>query len=344
MNEGPGISYRDAGVDIDAGDELVERIKPLVRRSQRPEVLAGVGGFGALVELPVGRFKRPVLVSGTDGVGTKLRLAIDAGRHDTIGIDLVAMCANDVVVQGAEPLFFLDYYATGKLKVDVAEAVIRGIVEGCMQAGAALVGGETAEMPGIYYGEDYDLAGFCVGVVEKDAIIDGSSVSSGDAVIGLSSSGPHSNGYSLIRKVVALAGVDLEKDLEGRPLIDRLLAPTRIYVKPLLDLIRAVPVRGLAHITGGGLTDNIPRVLPDGLEVVLERKSWQRDATFDWLQRQGRIEPAEMYRTFNCGIGMVAIVPAAQADAAISLLQSRGETAQLIGEVRKGERGVVVQE
>ncbi len=344
MNEGPGISYRDAGVDIDAGDELVERIKPLVRRSQRPEVLAGVGGFGALVELPVGRFKRPVLVSGTDGVGTKLRLAIDAGRHDTIGIDLVAMCANDVVVQGAEPLFFLDYYATGKLKVDVAEAVIRGIVEGCMQAGAALVGGETAEMPGIYYGEDYDLAGFCVGVVEKDAIIDGSSVSSGDAVIGLSSSGPHSNGYSLIRKVVALAGVDLEKDLEGRSLIDRLLAPTRIYVKPLLDLIRAVPVRGLAHITGGGLTDNIPRVLPDGLEVVLERKSWQRDATFDWLQRQGRIEPAEMYRTFNCGIGMVAIVPAAQADAAISLLQSRGEAAQLIGEVRKGARGVVVQE
>jgi phosphoribosylformylglycinamidine cyclo-ligase len=344
MNEAPGISYRDAGVDIDAGDELVERTKPLVRRSQRPEVLAGIGGFGALVELPVGRFKRPVLVSGTDGVGTKLRLAIDAGRHDTIGIDLVAMCANDVVVPGAEPLFFLDYYATGKLKVDVAEAVIRGIVEGCTQAGAALVGGETAEMPGIYYGEDYDLAGFCVGVVEKDAIIDGSTISPGDAVIGLSSSGPHSNGYSLIRKLVALAGVDLEKDLEGRPLIDRLLAPTRIYVKALLELIRAVPVRGLAHITGGGLTDNIPRVLKDGLEVVLERRSWQQDPTFEWLQRQGRIEPAEMYRTFNCGIGMVAIVPAAQADTAISLLQSRGETAQLIGEVRKGGRGVVIQE
>jgi phosphoribosylformylglycinamidine cyclo-ligase len=344
MNEAPGISYRDAGVDIDAGDELVERIKPLVRRSQRPEVLAGIGGFGALVELPVGRFQRPVLVSGTDGVGTKLRLAIDAGRHDTIGIDLVAMCANDVVVQGAEPLFFLDYYATGKLKVDVAEAVIRGIVEGCIQAGAALVGGETAEMPGIYYGEDYDLAGFCVGVVEKDSIIDGRSVSSGDAVIGMASSGPHSNGYSLIRKIVALAGVELEMELEGRRLVERLLAPTRIYVKPVLELIRAVPVRGLAHITGGGLSDNIPRVLPDGLEVVLERRSWHRDAIFDWLQRQGRIEQAEMYRTFNCGIGMVAIVPPAQAGAAINLLQSLGETAQLIGEVRKGGRGVVIQE
>jgi phosphoribosylformylglycinamidine cyclo-ligase len=344
MNESPGISYRDAGVDIDAGDELIERIKPLVRRSQRPEVLAGIGGFGALVELPVGRFKRPVLVSGTDGVGTKLRLAIDAHRHDTIGIDLVAMCANDVVVQGAEPLFFLDYYATGKLKVDVAEAVIRGIVEGCTQAGAALVGGETAEMPGIYYGDDYDLAGFCVGVVEKDAIIDGRSVAAGDAVIGLSSSGPHSNGYSLIRKIIALSGVDLGSDLEGQPLVERLLAPTRIYVKSLLELIRTVPVRGLAHITGGGLTDNIPRVLPDGLEVVLGRRFWHRDPVFDWLQRQGRIEQTEMYRTFNCGIGMVAIVPHDQADAAISLLKSRGETAQLIGEVRTGGHGVVIEE
>jgi phosphoribosylformylglycinamidine cyclo-ligase len=344
MNESPGISYRDAGVDIDAGDELVERIKPLVRRSQRPEVLAGIGGFGALVELPVGRFTRPVLVSGTDGVGTKLRLAIDARRHDTIGIDLVAMCANDVVVQGAEPLFFLDYYATGKLNVDVAEAVIRGIVEGCTQAGAALVGGETAEMPGIYYGDDYDVAGFCVGVVEKDAIIDGSKVRAGDAVIGLSSSGPHSNGYSLIRKVVALSGVDLGSDLEGRPLIERLLAPTRIYVKALLELIRAVPVGGLAHITGGGLTDNIPRVLPDGLEVVLGRRTWHRDPVFDWLQRQGRIDPAEMYRTFNCGIGMIVIVPRDRADAAISVLKSRGETAQLIGEVRKGGHGVVIEE
>jgi phosphoribosylformylglycinamidine cyclo-ligase len=344
MNKGPGISYREAGVDIDAGDQLVERIKPLVRRSQRPEVLAGIGGFGALVELPVGRFKRPVLVSGTDGVGTKLRLAIDTGRHDTIGIDLVAMCANDVVVQGAEPLFFLDYYATGKLRVDVAEAVIRGIVEGCTQAGAALVGGETAEMPGMYSGEDYDLAGFCVGVVEKESIIDGSRVSSGDAVIGLSSSGPHSNGYSLIRRIVELAGADLESDLEGRPLLERLLAPTRIYVKSLLELMRAVPVHGLAHITGGGLTDNIPRVLPDGLEVALARRSWPRDPIFEWLQRYGRVEQAEMYRTFNCGIGMVAIVPADQANAAIGVLRSRGESAQLIGEVRKGGHGVVIQE
>ena len=270
MTQGPGITYRDAGVDIDAGDALVERIKPLVRRAQRREVLAGIGGFGALVELPQG-YRRPVLVSGTDGVGTKLRLAIDTGRHDTIGIDLVAMCANDVVVQGAEPLFFLDYYATGKLDVEVAEAVIRGIVEGCVQAGAALVGGETAEMPGMYHGEDYDLAGFCVGVVEKEAIIDGTRVAAGDAVIGLASSGPHSNGYSLIRKLIAAAGASPGTMLDGRSLFDRLLAPTRIYVKPLLALMRALPVHGLAHITGGGLTDNIPRVLPEGLEVVLER-------------------------------------------------------------------------
>jgi phosphoribosylformylglycinamidine cyclo-ligase len=343
MKEAPGITYRDAGVDIDAGDELVERIKPLVRRTQRPEVLAGIGGFGALVELPAG-YKQPVLVSGTDGVGTKLRLAIDTGRHDTIGIDLVAMCANDVVVQGAEPLFFLDYYATGKLQVDVAEAVIRGIAEGCAQAGAALVGGETAEMPGIYSGDDYDLAGFCVGVVEKSGIIDGTRIKPGDAVIGLASSGPHSNGYSLVRKLIALAGADAETVLDGRPLFDRLLAPTRIYVKSLLELIRAVPVQGLAHITGGGITDNIPRVLAEGLEVVLERRSWHRDPVFDWLQRVGRVEQAEMYRTFNCGIGMIAIVPTESAEAAINLLQSRGETATVIGEVRKGGRGVVIQE
>ena len=344
MNEAPGITYRDAGVDIDAGDELVERIKPLVKRAQRPEVLAGIGGFGALVEIPMDRFKKPVLVSGTDGVGTKLRLAIDAGRHDTIGIDLVAMCANDVVVQGAEPLFFLDYYATGKLRVDIAEAVIRGIVEGCTQAGAALVGGETAEMPGIYYGDDYDLAGFCVGVVEKDAIIDGRSIQAGDAVVGLASSGPHSNGYSLIRKIVALAGSDVEQELEGRPLIDRLLAPTRIYVKPLLELMRVMPVKGLAHITGGGLTDNIPRVLPEGFEVVLRRKTWHHDPIFAWLQKHGRIEQQEMYRTFNCGIGMIAIIPPDKVDAAIALLKSRGEVATVIGEVRKGGRGVVIEE
>jgi len=344
MNETPGVTYRDAGVDIDAGDELVERIKPLVRRTQRPEVLAGIGGFGALVELPQGRYQRPVLVSGTDGVGTKLRLAIDTGRHDTIGIDLVAMCANDVVVQGAEPLFFLDYYATGKLRVDVAETVIRGIAEGCAQAGAALVGGETAEMPGMYHGDDYDLAGFCVGVVEKSRIIDGSLVRPGNAVIGLASSGPHSNGYSLVRKLVSLAGANADTMLEGRPLFERLLAPTRIYVKPLLELIRAVPVHGLAHITGGGITDNIPRVLSDGLEVVLNRARWSRDPVFDWLQRTGRIEPAEMYRTFNCGIGMVAIVAAESADAAIQTLKAQGETAYLIGEVRQGGRGVIIIE
>src|SRR3984893_18250274 len=298
MSGVPGITYRDAGVDIDAGDELVERIKPLARRAQRREVLAGIGGFGALVELPAG-YRRPVLVSGTDGVGTQLRLAIGTGRPDTIGIDLVAMCANDGVVLGAEPLFVLDYYATGKLRVAVAEAVVRGIVEGCVQAGAALVGGGTAEMPGMYHGEDYDLAGFCVGVVEKDAIIDGSRTRAGDAIIGLASSGPHANGYSLIRKLVAAAGATATTPLEGHNLIDRLLTPTRIYVKPLLGLLQAMPVHGLAHITGGGLSDNLPRVLPAGLEAVLERRSWHRDPVFDWLQRAGRVEPAQMYRTFK---------------------------------------------
>ncbi|MGH8309336.1 MAG: phosphoribosylformylglycinamidine cyclo-ligase, partial [Steroidobacteraceae bacterium] len=278
----------------------------------------------------------------TDGVGTKLRLAIETGRHDTIGIDLVAMCANDVVVQGAEPLFFLDYYATGKLRVDVAETVIRGIVEGCTQAGAALVGGETAEMPGMYHGDDYDLAGFCVGVVEKDSIIDGSTTRAGDAVIGLASSGPHSNGYSLIRKLIEVARADDRTILEGRPLFDRLLAPTRIYVKPLLALARALPVRGFAHITGGGLTDNIPRVLPEGLEVQLERRAWHADPVFDWLQRTGRIVSDEMYRTFNCGIGMVAIVPPERASAAIELLERHGEGASLIGRVQTGARGVVI--
>jgi phosphoribosylformylglycinamidine cyclo-ligase len=343
MSESPGISYRDSGVDIDAGDALVERIKPLVKRAQRPEVLAGIGGFGALVELPAG-LRRPVLVAGTDGVGTKLRLAIDTGRHDTIGIDLVAMCANDVVVQGAEPLFFLDYYATGKLDVAVAEAVIRGIVEGCVQAGAALVGGETAEMPGMYHGEDYDLAGFCVGVVEKESIIDGRRISAGDAVVGLASSGAHSNGYSLIRKLIAHAQASGRTMLDGQLLFERLLAPTRIYVKPLLNLIRKLPVHGLAHITGGGLTDNVPRVLPEGLEVVLKRQSWHRDPLFDWLQRTGRIERNEMYRTFNCGIGMVAIVAEEHAQAAVALLNSQGEAAQVIGEVQSGSRGAVIDE
>ena len=342
MQKSPGLTYRDAGVDIDAGDELVERIKPIVRRTQRPEVLAGVGGFGALVGLPQ-KYREPVLVSGTDGVGTKLRLAIDTGRHDRIGIDLVAMCVNDVAVQGAEPLFFLDYYATGKLSVDVAAAVIAGIAEGCLQAGCALVGGETAEMPGMYHGDDYDLAGFCVGVVEKDAIIDGSRVQAGDAVLGLSSSGPHSNGYSLIRRLLGVAGADERTQLAGQPLYDRLLAPTRIYVKPLLALAKGLPVHGLAHITGGGLTDNIPRVLPEGLQVRLSRSTWPRDPVFDWLQQVGNISDAELHRTFNCGIGMVVIVAAVQADVALAQLRAAGEHAQLIGTVERGDAGVIIE-
>jgi phosphoribosylformylglycinamidine cyclo-ligase len=336
------VTYRDAGVDIDAGDELVERIKPRVKRSMRPEVLGGIGGFGALVELPLDRYRKPVLVSGTDGVGTKLRLAIDTQRHDGVGIDLVAMCANDVIVQGAEPLFFLDYYASGKLDVDVGERVIAGIVEGCVQAGCALVGGETAEMPGMYHGADYDLAGFCVGVVEKDAIIDGSKTRAGDAVLGLPSSGPHSNGFSLIRKILQLSNADLMADLQGVSLIDRLMAPTRIYVKPLLKLMREVPLHGLSHITGGGLVDNIPRVLPDGLEVVLKRSAWRREPIFEWLQQQGKIANAEMYHVFNCGIGMTVQVSAGDAQRAIGILQAAGQEALVIGEVRSGTRGVVI--
>jgi phosphoribosylformylglycinamidine cyclo-ligase len=342
MTERAPVTYRDAGVDIDAGDELVERIKPRVKRSMRPEVLGGIGGFGALVEVPLDRYRKPVLVSGTDGVGTKLRLAIDTQRHDGVGIDLVAMCANDVIVQGAEPLFFLDYYASGKLDVGVGERVIAGIVEGCVQAGCALVGGETAEMPGMYHGADYDLAGFCVGVVEKDAIIDGSKTRAGDVVLGLPSSGPHSNGFSLIRKILQLANADLEADLQGVSLIDRLMAPTRIYVKPLLKLMREVSLHGLSHITGGGLLDNIPRVLPDGLEVVLERSAWRREAVFEWLQQQGKIADAEMYRVFNCGIGMTVHVSATDAQRAISILRAAGQEALVIGEVRAGTRGVVI--
>src|ERR1700693_78272 len=277
MTERAPVTYREAGVDIDAGEDLVERIKPLVRKTMRREVLGGLGGFGALVEVPIDRYRRPVRVSGTEGFGTKLRLAIDTHRHDSVGIDLVAMCANDVVVQGAEPLFFLDYFASGKLDVDVAERVIAGIVEGCVQAGCALVEGETAESPGMYHGADYDLAGFCVGVVEKEAIIDGSKTRAGDVVLGLPSSGPHSNGFSLIRKILQLSDADMQADLQGVSLIDRLMAPTRIYVKPLLKLISEVSVHGLSHITGGGLVDNIPRVLPDGLEAILERRSWRRE-------------------------------------------------------------------
>lgn len=337
------ITYRDAGVDIDAGDALVERIKPLVKRSLRPEVLAGLGGFGALFELPAGRFRQPVLVSGTDGVGTKLRLAIETGRHDTIGIDLVAMCANDVVVQGAEPLFFLDYYATARLDVEVAARVVGGIVEGCVQAGAALIGGETAEMPGMYHGDDYDLAGFCVGIVEKERIIDGSRTRAGDAVIGLHSSGPHSNGYSLIRKLIGVAGAGPDTLLEGERLYERLLAPTRIYVKPVLALLAGAPVHGIAHITGGGLLENIPRVVPAGLEVILERATWPRDPVFEWLRLTGDLPDTELYRTFNCGIGMTICVPATHVDVALACLARAGERAAVIGEVRAGTRGVVVE-
>jgi phosphoribosylformylglycinamidine cyclo-ligase len=342
MQSPSGLTYRDAGVDIDAGDALVERIKPIVRRTLRPEVLAGVGGFGALVGLPQ-RYREPVLVAGTDGVGTKLRLAIDTGRHERIGIDLVAMCVNDVAVQGAEPLFFLDYYATGKLSVDVAEKVVTGIAEGCLLAGCALVGGETAEMPGMYHGGDYDLAGFCVGVVERSEVLDGSRVKAGDAIIGMASSGVHSNGYSLVRKLIAVAGADAHTQLAGQKLFDRLLEPTRIYVKSMLQLAAALPVSAFAHITGGGLTDNIPRVLPDGLEAQLVRANWHRDPVFDWLASTGNISPAEMYRTFNCGIGMIAVVPQAYVEKALALLIAAGEQATLIGAIRPGNAGVVIE-
>jgi phosphoribosylformylglycinamidine cyclo-ligase len=342
MTERAPVTYRDAGVDMDAGEELVERIKPGVRRSMRREVLGGIGGFGALVEVPLDRYRKPVLVSGTDGVGTKLRLAIDTGRHDTVGIDLVAMCVNDVVVQGAEPLFFLDYFATGKLVVDIGARVIAGIVDGCVQAGCALVGGETAEMPGMYHGEDYDLAGFCVGIVEKDAIIDGSRTAAGDIVLGLPSSGPHSNGFSMIRKILQVSGADLETDLDGLALGERLMAPTRIYVKPLLKLVGALPVHGLSHITGGGLVDNIPRVIPDGLEVILERGAWRREPVFEWLQDAGRVADQEMFRVFNCGIGMTIQVAAKDADRAVSILREAGQEALVIGEVKSGTRGVVI--
>ena len=336
MTERPSLTYRDAGVDIDAGEELVERIKPRVARTHRPEVLAGIGGFGAMIELPEGRWRRPVLVAGTDGVGTKLRLAIDTGLHDGVGQDLVAMCANDVVVQGAEPLFFLDYYATGRLSVEVAERVIAGIAEGCVKAGCALVGGETAEMPGMYAEGDYDLAGFCVGVVERDRIIDGSRTRAGDAIIGLASSGPHSNGFSLIRRLIEVTGTNAETMLGGARLFDLLMAPTRIYVKSLLRLAAAVDVHGYAHITGGGLTDNIPRVLPSGLGARLDAGSWRRDPVWDWIRASGRISDAEMHRTFNCGIGMIAVVARSEADAAMEMLRAAGEQASVIGEVVTG--------
>ncbi len=331
-DDNPSLSYRDAGVDIDAGNALVERIKPLAAATRRPGVLAGLGGFGALFEIP-GHYRQPVLVSGTDGVGTKLKLAMELGKHDTIGIDLVAMCVNDLIVQGAEPLFFLDYYATGQLDVDTASDVVKGISAGCLQAGAALIGGETAEMPGMYTGEDYDLAGFCVGVVEKDRIIDGSGVKAGDALIGLASSGPHSNGYSLIRKVIAQSGADLAEAFDGATLGERLLEPTRIYIKPLLKLLEQVNVHALAHITGGGLLENLPRVMPADTAARLNAHSWQQPAVFEWLQQAGNIEVSEMYRTFNCGLGMVLVVDAGDAGKALEILQAEGETAMQIGEV-----------
>ena len=331
------LSYRDSGVDIDAGNALVERIKPAVARTRRPGVLAGLGGFGALFELPLERYRQPVLVSGTDGVGTKLKLAVEAGLHDTIGIDLVAMCVNDIVVAGAEPLFFLDYYATGKLDLDVAADVIKGIARGCELAGAALIGGETAEMPGMYAGGDYDLAGFSVGIVEKSAILDGSAVTPGDVIIGLQSSGPHSNGYSLIRRILEQSGSQLGDQLEGKSLAEWLLAPTRIYVKPLLSLFNALEVHALAHITGGGLTENLPRVLPHGCNAVIDTRTWQRPPVFDWLQRGGNVAAGEMYRTFNCGIGMAVVVAADDARAALDHLGAQGETACIIGRVEQGD-------
>lgn len=339
------LSYKDAGVDIDAGHALVERIKTAAQRTHRAGVLGGLGGFGGLFQLPSG-YQEPVLVSGTDGVGTKLRLAIDSQRHDGIGIDLVAMCVNDIVVAGAEPLFFLDYYATGQLNVDVAAEVVASIGRGCELAGCALIGGETAEMPGMYESGDYDLAGFAVGIVEKSRIIDGSKVAAGDVLIGLPSSGPHSNGYSLIRKVLEHSNAQLDDVLEGKTLGDWLLAPTRIYVKPLLKLIQALPVHALSHITGGGLLDNIPRVLPEDAQALLNADSWELPPVFKWLQQAGNISDREMHRTFNCGIGMVVVVSADNAEAAVDLLRQEGEEPFVLGHVRSrrpDDEAVVVQ-
>ncbi|MBL4783647.1 MAG: phosphoribosylformylglycinamidine cyclo-ligase [Porticoccaceae bacterium] len=330
------LRYKDAGVDIDAGAQLVERIKPIAKRTQRPGVMSGLGGFGSLFELPLDRYKTPVLVSGTDGVGTKLKLAMMLNKHDTIGIDLVAMCVNDIIVTGAEPLFFLDYYATGKLNLDVATDVIAGIGKGCELSGAALVGGETAEMPGMYEGEDYDLAGFSVGIAEKDNIIDGSNVAAGDVLIGLASSGAHSNGYSLIRKVLELQD-DLNQTIDGKPLAEALLEPTRIYVKSLLDLISKQPIHALAHITGGGITENLPRVLPDNTIANVTLGSWPTPALFDWLQEEGNISDEEMLKTFNCGIGMVVCVAKDDTDAVLAQLKESGETAFIIGDISQAD-------
>ena len=335
----PPLTYRDAGVDIDAGNALVERIKAVSKATFRPEVLTGLGGFGALCAIPPG-YKEPVLVSGTDGVGTKLKLAMDLGIHNTIGIDLVAMCSNDIAVVGAEPLFFLDYYATGKLNVDVAAAVVTGIGKGCELAGAALVGGETAEMPGMYEGEDYDLAGFCVGVVERAKIIDGSRVQPGDALIALPSSGPHSNGYSLIRKVLDVTGADTKQSCGEVSLGEALLAPTTIYNRPLLALQNTVDVKAMAHITGGGILENLPRVLPAELGAEIQRDSWQLPAVFQWLQAGGNIEDTEMMRTFNCGIGMILVVDQAAAASTLEALAAQGVNGWELGHITDEATGV----
>ncbi len=345
---GPSLSYRGAGVDIDAGDALVETIKPFAKRTLRPEVLAGIGGFGALVELPK-RYREPVLVAGTDGVGTKLKLAFALGRHDTIGIDLVAMSVNDILVQGAEPLFFLDYYVCERLDVAVASQVIEGIAAGCTQAGCALIGGETAEHPDAFLPGEYDLAGFAVGVVEKSLAIDGRGIVAGDALIGLASSGPHSNGFSLIRKILEASGADLARPIAGvtaeKTLGETLLEPTRIYVKPVLALLTEIEVKGMAHITGGGLTENTHRMFPEGLAARIEPATWPRPAIFDWLQRAGKVATEEMYRVFNCGIGMILVVSPARVDAALERLAALGESACLIGSVehrRPGAPGTIV--
>ena len=332
------LSYRDAGVDIDAGDALVEAIKPFAKRTMREGVLGGIGGFGGLFEISK-KYKEPVLVSGTDGVGTKLKLAFELNRHDTVGIDLVAMSVNDILVQGAEPLFFLDYFACGKLDVPTATAVVKGIAQGCEQSGCALLGGETAEMPGMYPDGEYDLAGFAVGAVEKSQIIDGSKIVPGDVVLGLASSGIHSNGYSLVRKIIQVAKPDLEADFHGRKLSDVLMAPTRLYVKPILALIASMEVKGLVHITGGGLVENIPRVLADNLTAVLDAQSWTMPPLFTWLQQHGGVADSEMHRVFNCGIGMTVIVAKENADAAMAQLQAAGETVYRIGEIRAREEG-----
>jgi phosphoribosylformylglycinamidine cyclo-ligase len=326
------LTYRDAGVDIDAGDDLVERIKPFAKGTLRPGVLAGIGGFGALFEVPKG-YREPVLVSGTDGVGTKLKLAFELGRHDTIGVDLVAMSVNDILTLGAEPLFFLDYYACGKLHVDTAAMVVKGIAVGCERAGCALIGGETAEMPGMYTVGEYDLAGFAVGVVEKSQIIDGTKIAPGDVLLGLASDGVHSNGYSLVRKIVAARKVDLETRLGDTTLADLLLAPTRIYVRPILDLLKTVHVKGLAHITGGGLVGNVPRILQESLTARIDRSAWQLPPIFEWLRAEGDVPDDEMLRVFNCGIGMVMVVSGDEADRAMAALRQSGERVYRIGVV-----------